>query len=108
MTPEQITKLIELLLTVIALLISAYLIPYLKNKIGADKLQLLQKFVEAAVRAAEQMYETEEWKLNKDYVTRFITAKVEELGLELSEADIDAIIEGIVNYVKHNKTYEAQ
>lgn len=111
MTPEMITKVTECVLTVIILFVSAYLVPYLKNKIGAEKMQLLEtsmnllvSFVEETVRAAEQLYKPEEWKLKKDYVTKLVIEKADNLEIELSEAEIDAIIEGIVNYVKHNKT----
>lgn len=105
MTPEMITKVTECVLTVIVLLVSAYLIPWLKTKISEGKLEELEKFCEQAVRAAEQLYTPEEYKLKKAYVLSLINEQIEKLGLGLNEAEIDAIIEGIVNYVKHNKEY---
>lgn len=105
MTPEMITKVTECALTVIVLLVSAYLIPWLKTKIGEEKLEELEKFCEQAVRAAEQLYTPEEYKLKKAYVLSLVNEQIEKLGLGLNEAEIDAIIEGIVNYVKHNKEY---
>lgn len=108
MNEQMISKLVELALTVIALIVSAYVIPYLKSKIGADKMQLIQEFVEACVRAAEQIYTKEDWKLKKDYVTKLVTEKATDLGIGLNEAEIDAIIEGIVNYVKHDKAFEVE
>lgn len=115
MTPEMISKITECVLTVIILFVSAYLVPYLKNKIGAEKMQLLEtsmnlliSFVKETVRAAEQLYKPEEWKLKKDYVTKLVIKKADNLEIGLNEAEIDAIIEGIVNYVKHNKAYEAE
>ncbi len=104
MTPEMISKITECAITVIILIVSAYVIPFLKNKIGTDKMQLLQEFAEACVRAAEQIYTKEDWKLKKDYVTKLVTEKATDLGIGLNEAEIDAVIEGIVNFVKHNKT----
>ena len=108
MTPEMISKVTECALTVIVLLVSAYLIPWLKTKISEEKLEELEKFCEQAVRAAEQLYTPEEYKLKKAYVLSLINEQIEKLGLGLNEAEIDAIIEGIVNYVKHNKAYEAE
>ena len=105
MTPEMITKVTECVLTVIVLLVSAYLIPWLKTKISEEKLKELENFCEQAVRAAEQLYTPEEYKLKKAYVLSLINEQIEKLGLGLNEAEIDAIIEGIVNYVKHNKEY---
>lgn len=106
MNQEIITKLIEAILTVITILITAYVIPYLKSKIGTDKYEQLKQFTEAAVRAAEQIYTPEEWKLKKDYVVKLISERADTLGIGLNEAEIDALIEGIVNYVKHNKAVE--
>ena len=105
MTPEMITKITECAITIILLIVSAYLIPFLKSKIETGKMYLLDDFVEWAIRAAEQLYKPEEWKLKKDYVTHLVSEKANDLGIGLNEAEIDAIIEGIVNYVKHNKEY---
>ena len=105
MTPEMITKVTECVLTVIVLLVSAYLIPWLKTKISEEKLEELEKFCEQAVRAAEQLYTPEEYQLKKAYVLSLINEQIEKLGLGLNDAEIDAIIEGIVNYVKPNKEY---
>ena len=100
MTPEMITKITESVLTVIALLVSAYVIPWLKTKIEADRLSILNKFIESTVRAAEQLYKTSPGSVKKEYVVKLVTEKANALGIGLNEAEIDAIIEGIVNYVK--------
>ena len=103
MKPEMITKITELTLMMVAMLITAYVIPWLRTKIESDKLEKIKIFCEQAVRAAEQIYKPEEWKLKKEYVRSLIDEQVEKLGLGINEAEIDAIIEGIVNFVKHNK-----
>lgn len=103
MTPEMISKITELTLTVIVLIVSAYVIPWLRTKINDEKLRELEKFCEQAVRSAEQIYTSQDWKLKKQYVLSLINDKAEKLGLGLNEAEIDAIIEGIVNYVKHRE-----
>ena len=97
----MITKITELVLTIIAMLISAYAIPWIKAKIETDKLEKIKIFCEQAVRAAEQIYTPEEYKLKKAYVLSLMNEQIEKLGIGLNEAEIDAIIEGIVNYVKH-------
>lgn len=103
MKEELIKMIVEVVIGLVVFAVSGYVIPWLKTRIGADKMALLEQFVEACVRAAEQMYTPEEWKIKKDYVTKLVSDKATELGLGLNEAEIDAIIEGIVNYVKHNK-----
>ena len=56
MKPEMITKITELTLMVVAMLITAYVIPWLRTKIESDKLEKIKIFCEQAVRAAEQIY----------------------------------------------------
>lgn len=101
MTPEMITKITESVLTVVVLLVSAYVIPWLKTKIKSDKLDQLKIFCEQAVRSAEQMFLPEQSEEKKQYVLNLINEQVAKLGLGLDEAEVNAIIEGIVNYVKH-------
>lgn len=103
MTPEQITQVTEAIVTILVAVVSAYVIPWLKTKINAEKLKQLEQFCEQAVRSAEQIYKVEEYKLKKAYVLTLINEKAEKLGIGLNEAEIDAIIEGIVNYVKHRE-----
>lgn len=102
MNPEMITKITELILMVVVMLVSAYVIPWLRTKIESEKLERLKIFCEQAVRSAEQLYSPEEWKLKKSYVLSLINEQIERMGLGLNEAEVDAVIEGIVNYVKHN------
>ena len=103
MNTDLITKIVELLLTIIIMLLSAYVIPWIKTRIGAEKMKQLEQFCEAAVRAAEQLYTPDQWKQKKEYVLQLVTDKITSLGIGLNEAEVDAIIEGVVNFVKHNK-----
>mgnify|MGYP002855208709 CR=1 FL=1 len=100
MNPELITKLVEAIVTVVVVLISAYVIPWLKNKIGEDKYTTLVEFAEIVVRSAEKIYTQEEWQTKKNYAVELVISKSKELGLELSIEEINAIIEGAVQAVK--------
>ena len=100
MSPEMITKIVEAVVTVILLLISAYVIPWLKNKIGEDKYALLVEFAEIVVRSAEKIYTPEQWEAKKQYAMNLVKEKTYELGIELSIEEINAIIEGAVQAVK--------
>jgi len=98
---NDITRIIvEAVCSVAVILITTYVIPWLKEKVGAEKYNQLQKYCELAVRSAEQMYTAEEWKSKKAYVVSCISAKLSEIGLELNDVEVNAIIEGCVNLVK--------
>lgn len=101
MNAELIQLIIEAVVGVAVVIISGHVIPWLKEKLGSEKMCNLEAFIEAAVRAAEQIYTPEQWKDKKEYVLRLASERLQEMGLELSEDVLNAIIEGIVNSVKH-------
>ena len=100
MSPELITKLVESIVTVVIILISAYVIPWLKNKIGDDKYATIVEFAEIVVRSAEKIYTPEEWEQKKQYAVMMVKEKASQLGLNISAEEINAIIEGAVQAVK--------
>jgi len=100
MNPELISELTKAILSVVLILISAYVIPWLKNKIGEDKYLTLVDFAEIVVRSAEKIYTPEEWEKKKLYAVDLVVAKAKEIGLNLSTEEINAIIEGAVQAVK--------
>jgi len=100
---EVINELIKLIIPVISLILTAFVVPWIKSKISTEKLSELQKYTEIAVRCAEQIYTPEEWKEKKIYVMNYITQKVNEIGIEATQEDINLMVEGIVNLVKKNK-----
>ena len=100
MNPELIAKIVEAVVTILLAVISAYIIPWLKNKLGDDKYATLLEFAEIVVRSAEKLYTPEEWEKKKEYALELVMAKAEEVGLKLSYDEINAIIEGAVQAVK--------
>lgn len=100
MNPELITKLTELIVTVLMAAISIYVIPWLKTKVGDDKYNMILDFAETVVRSAEKIYTVEEWEKKKAYAVHMVRNKALELGLDIDEHEINAIIEGAVQAVK--------
>ncbi len=87
-------------LMILTTVITAFVIPYIKSKIGESRWQRLQEYAEYAVRCAEQLYTADEWEAKKRYVYSYVLQKSGELGMDLTEKDIDLLVEGIVNLVK--------
>ena len=100
MNTELITKLVEAVVTVVIVLISAYVIPWLKGKIGDDKYALIVEFAEIVVRSAEKLYTPDEWAQKKRYAVEMVQKKAEEIGITITADEINAIIEGAVQAVK--------
>ena len=103
MNNEVVTVIIRAIVAILSVVITTVIVPYIKGKMGEKKFSELMSYIEYAVRCAEQLYTPEEWKAKKAYVLDYILKKAKELNISLSEEDIDILIEGIVNLVKHNK-----
>lgn len=100
MNEEIIKIIVEAIASISVILITTYVIPWIKGKIGEDKYKLIETYTQLAVRSAEQLYTPEEWIKKKVYVYKCVSDKLTEVGLNLSEVEINNIIEGWVNAVK--------
>ena len=101
MTNELFIKIVSAIITIITALITAYVIPWLKTRINENQLAQLNRYIELAVRCANQIYTKEQWIEKKEFVLNYITEVVnDKFSLSLNELDIDMMIEGFVNEVK--------
>lgn len=101
METELFSKLISAIITLLCVIVSGYVIPYMQQKIGQEKLEKFCYYVTVAVRCAEQIYAPEDWRKKKAYVFDYAKKVAKDkLGIDLNDDDIDIIIEGIVNEVK--------
>lgn len=91
------TQIISAVIALISALVSAFLIPWLKTKIDADKLQTLRTYVEIGVKAAEQLYTAAEGDKKKAYVISFLAGK----GIKFDVETVDKLIEATVLQLHH-------
>lgn len=103
MNGELLVKIVLALISICGALVTAYVIPFIKSKISSTELNKLFEYAKIAVRCAEQIYTVEQWKEKKEYVMNYVMNIMnEKLHIDLSYDQIDTIVEGIVNEVKHN------
>ena len=89
----DLTSLFEAIITLIVALISAFLIPYIKSKVSAEKLETIKKWVKVAVQAAEMLYrESGMGEQKKAYVIEFLNSK----GYDLDTDTLSNLIESAV------------
>lgn len=86
------TELLQAVIALLATLITTFLIPYIKKKLSAEKLDELRKWVSVAVNAAEQIYGSKTGQQKKEYVMSFLLSK----GIVFDETEIIALIESEV------------
>lgn len=103
MTTDLFMKLVMSLISVLGVIFTAYVVPMIKANISQKQLDQLSYYISVAVRCAEQIYTPEQWKEKKQYVFDYILDITNsKLHINLNEKDIDVIIEGIVNEIKHD------
>ncbi|MBO7312486.1 MAG: hypothetical protein J6U82_06735 [Alistipes sp.] len=95
------TEIAQALITLIAALISAVAVPWIKGKVGEQNMNDFLRWVEIAVAAAEQIYTQTEGEKKKRYVLNYLYNK----GIEIDETDIDLAIEAAVLKL-HNDLYD--
>lgn len=93
----DITKIVEAVITLLFAVLTTFLIPFLKEKIGTIKFDKMEIVVRAAVQAAEQIYtESGKGKEKKAFVEKFLQDK----GIIIDTDLIDILIESSVLQLK--------
>ena len=85
----DITEIVQALLALLAAIITAYVIPWIRKKIGNEKLEQLRSWCTIAVQAAEQLKSTGIITDKKQYVLDYLASK----GFTVD----DALVESTVN-----------
>lgn len=96
----DITPIIQAVVTLAVALITAFVIPWLKNKIGAQNMDEFMRWVQIAVAAAEQLYDSMDGEKKKAYVVEFLSSK----GFKVDTEELDNAIEAAVLEL-HNALY---
>lgn len=92
---EQIvTTAIELVVLIVAALIGRYLIPLLKTRLDADKLELFTIWALKFVKTAENVIVGDKrGNERREIVTAWLKEKADEIGIELTEDQIRTLLE---------------
>ena len=96
----DITTIAQAVVALLAALVSAFVIPWVKKKIGAENMTEFLKWVDIGVAAAEQLFESTDSVAKKQYVSVFLESK----GFKINAAELDNAIEASVIRL-HNELY---
>ena len=98
----DLTEILSTVITLIAAIIAAFVIPWLKNKIGEQNMDEFMSWVNIAVAAAEQLYDSMDGEKKKAYVVEFLSSK----GFKVDTEELDNAIEAAVLEL-HNALYNS-
>ncbi len=88
----DITPLINALIAVAAILITMFLIPWIKSRTTTAQRENIQEWVKIGCAAAEQLYNSGQIQNKKAYVLQFLTQK----KLKVNADELDKMIEAAV------------
>ena len=88
----DLTPILNAVIALLAALITALVIPWIKRKTSAQDREELLRWVEIAVAAAEQIWGSAQGEEKKKAVADFLREK----GFSFSEREIDSAIEAAV------------
>lgn len=98
MNTIDLTPLVQAIISLAVVIITTFLIPFIKSKVDKDKLEKIQTWVTVAVEAAEQIYVgSGKGAEKKKYVLEFLKSK----GFTLDMDSIDNLIEAAVLRLKN-------
>ena len=86
------TELLQAIITLLATIITTFVIPLIRKKLSAEKTEELKKWVGVAVKAAEQIYGSKTGTEKKEYVVAFLASK----GIVFDVDEVNAMIEAEV------------
>ena len=89
--------------TIIVLVITSFLIPWLKAKIGVEQWNLIRSKAETFVRAAKQIFsdDPKDNEAKKEYVVNKVTTVIQQMNISnISEDQVSDLIEGVYQQIK--------
>lgn len=94
-------NILKIVITIATVVLSAAVIPLLKEKLNDSRYQRLLEMVEIAVRAAEQTIKgSGQGAIKKDEVTKFVTDWMFTHGIFITQEQLDQLIECAVYNLK--------
>lgn len=90
----DITLIIEIVVTLIGMVITSFLIPYLKSKLTTNQFAYLEGIVKTAVYAAEVMVKGQgKGDEKRNYVINYVKSVCEEHGITYDANQVRQILE---------------
>lgn len=93
---DIIMELLKLTIMIATLVITRYVVPWIKAKTQSDTMSVLIDWAMQAVLAAEQAHQAMPGPERKAIVTKFIKQILEQKNIALSDEEIDVMIEAAV------------
>lgn len=92
MSNINITPIAQAVVVLIAAIITTFVVPWIKSKVNNEDMAIFLRWVDIAVAAAEQLYESTDGTAKKEYVLAYLRDK----GYTVDVDDLENAIEAAV------------
>ena len=93
-------ELLKLIVMIAVLLVMRYAIPWLRARIGAEKIAEIEKCAKKAVLMAQQVYWNKSGEERKEIVTEFLREMLIAKNISISGEQLEILIEAAVKQMK--------
>ena len=98
---EVLFEIINMLIPILGLIITGFIIPFIREKIGAEKLAKYEYWADLTVRAAEMMWtEAGSGVSKKQYVIDFLDNMFNKNKTVITKEQIEILVESAVKQMK--------
>ena len=97
---EAALLVVEELLKVVAILLAAYVIQYLRRRLNDEQMKLIEKIVADGILFTQQVYGHLDGPARFDQALMHISAALEEHGIHISPERLRILIEAILKELK--------
>lgn len=105
---ETLFKIILGVISILGTILTGIVVPYIREKIGNEKLTRYEYWATCAVKAAEQIFfEQGMGETKKEYVVNFLNEMFNKNKVVITKEQIEILIESAVHSMKSNEiTFE--
>lgn len=93
-------ELLKLIVMIAVLFVMRYAIPWLRARIGVEKMTEIEKWAEKAVLMAQQVYWNKSGEERKEIVTEFLREMLIVKNISISGEQLEILIEAAVKQMK--------
>lgn len=97
---EMVLEILKVIVMLAVLVMTRYLVHLIKAKIGAEQLEEVKTWVNAAVLMAQQVYEAKSGPERKAIVIDLIRGMLIKKNIDISVEQLDMLIEAAVKAMK--------
>lgn len=98
---ERLFQIILMLIPILGAIVTGFIIPFIKEKIGTEKLAKYEYWAGLAVRAAEMLWKESGCGADKkQYVVDFLNKMFNKKKIVITEQQIEILVESAVKQMK--------